>query len=233
MESLPGYVAIVFILTTFVAVAFLLQSVKAAGLQTVPAKLLVFLLPLWILFQAMIGVGGFYQHTDALPPPMLVFGILPPIVVIVVYFIFFSANLIERLPLKLLTLIHIVRIPVELVLYWLFIGKLVPQVMTFAGWNFDILSGVLAIFIYIAAFRGASANRGLLIGFNLIGLGLLANIVTIAVLSIPSPMQKLAFDQPNQAVLLFPYMFLPTVVVPIVLFSHLAALYKTLRGKTN
>ena len=233
MNEMPGYVSIVFILTTFTAVAFLLQAVKAAGLQTVPAKLLLFLMPLWIIFQSILAVGGFYQRTEALPPRMMVFGVLPAIVLIAAYFLFFRANFIDRLPLRLLTLVHVVRIPVEIVLYWLFIGKLVPQIMTFAGWNYDILSGIFAVIVYLIAFRAGAINKPLIIAFNLVGIGLLFNIVSIAVLSIPSPMQQLAFDQPNQAVLLFPYVFLPTLVVPIVLFSHLAALYKTLRGKTN
>jgi len=36
----------------------------------------------------------------------------------------------------------------------------------------------------------------------------------------------LAFDQPNIAVLYFPFSWLPTYVVPVVLFCHLAALRK-------
>jgi hypothetical protein len=46
-------------------------------------------------------------------------------------------------------------------------------------------------------------------------------------------MQQMSFDQPNRAVLFFPYVFLPTIIVPIVLASHLFALYKSLRGKLN
>lgn len=34
MGEIPGYVSIVFIITTFAAVAFLLQGVKAAGLES-------------------------------------------------------------------------------------------------------------------------------------------------------------------------------------------------------
>jgi hypothetical protein len=40
------------------------------------------------------------------------------------------------------------------------------------------------------------------------------------------PAQQLNFDQPNRAVLYFPYVWLPAIVVPIVLFSHLAALWQ-------
>ena len=104
--------------------------------------------------------------------------------------------------------------------------------MTFEGMNFDILSGILAPVVYLIAVRGGNINRGVLIAYNLLGIVLLANIVTIAVMSLPSPMQQMSFEQPNKAVLFFPYVWLPTIVVPIVLFSHLASLWKLAKGKT-
>lgn len=232
MESLPPYVSIVFILTTFVTVGFLLQAIKATGLGSVASKLLLFILPLWILLQAVLGAGGFYQATDKVPPRLFLFGVLPALALIVVYFLFFRRGFIASLPLRHLTLLHVVRVPVELTLLWLFTGGLVPRIMTFEGWNFDILSGLLAPVVYFAAFRGGSSKRTLLIAYNVIGLLLLINIVSIAILSLPTPLQRLAFDQPNRAVLLFPYVWLPTIIVPIVLFSHLAALWKLAKGKT-
>ena len=65
METLPGYVSIVFILTTLAAVFFLLRAGRAAGLQNLPAKILYFLLPLWIIFQGIVSIGGFYQEPPA------------------------------------------------------------------------------------------------------------------------------------------------------------------------
>ena len=226
MESLPAYVSIVFILTTLAAVAFLLRIIKAAGEKTFPYNVLIFLLPTWLIFTGIVSIGGFYQITDSFPPRLMLFGILPAILVGVFYFVFFRKNFIDRMPLKLLTLLHIVRIPVELVLLWLFFGGAVPQVMTFEGWNYDILSGVLALIVGFLAFRNKRVNRPLLIAFNLIGLILLVNIVAIALLSLPTPVQRLGFDQPNIAILYFPYIWLPTVVVPIVFFSHLASIWK-------
>jgi len=79
MDAIPGYVSIVFILTTFASVAFLLQLAKRVGLQTLPSRILVFLLPLSILFQTVLGVGGFYQKDDPLLPRIAVFGIPPAI----------------------------------------------------------------------------------------------------------------------------------------------------------
>ncbi|MEQ1643605.1 MAG: hypothetical protein ABL959_09205, partial [Pyrinomonadaceae bacterium] len=219
METVPGYVSIVFILTTFASVAFLLQTAKYVGLNTLPSRILVFLLPLWIISQTILSVGGFYQRTDSLPPRLAVFGAFPALLLIATFFIFFRKSFVEKLPLGLMTMLHAVRIPVELVLYWLFVAGALPQVMTFEGRNVDIVSGILAPIIALVAFRGGRTNKWLLIGYNLLGLGLLINIVTIAILSAPFPFQSMSFDQPNRAVLFFPYIWLPTIVVPIVLFS--------------
>ncbi len=95
--------------------------------------------------------------------------------------------------------------------------------MTFEGRNFDILSGLTAPIIAWLAFRNGKTNRPLLIVWNIFALLLLINIVADAVLSIPTPFQQLAFEQPNRAVLYFPFVCLPALVVPIVLFSHLAS----------
>lgn len=230
MESVPGYVSSVFIITTFAAIAFLLQAAKRTGLNSLPTRILLFIIPLWLFFQAILATGGFYQITDAMPPRLMLFGVLPALALIVLYFLAFRRPFVEKLPLRVLTLLHVVRIPVELVLYWLFLSGAVPKAMTFAGWNFDILSGLAAPVIYFAAFRGKASKRWLAVAFNLFGLVLLGNIVAIAIISLPTPMQQMAFDQPNRAVLYFPYVWLPTIVVPIVLFAHLTALLQLLRS---
>ena len=98
--------------------------------------------------------------------------------------------------------------------------------MTFEGRNFDILAGITAPLIAWLAFRGGKINRPLLIVWNIFALILLINIVVNAVLSFPSPFQQFAFEQPNLAVLYFPFQWLPSVIVPIVLFSHLASLWQ-------
>jgi hypothetical protein len=233
MEELPGYISIVFILTTFATLAFLLQAIKTVGLERFPSKLFLFLLPLWIFFQAALALGGFYTGTVSWPPRIVLFAVLPTVFLIIAYFVFFRRTFIDRLPLGTLTLLHIVRIPVEIVLYWLFVGRQVPEAMTFAGMNFDIISGILAPVAYIAAIRGGAYRRWILIAYNILGLVLLATIVSIAVMSLQSPLQQMAFDQPNRAVLFFPYVWLPSIVVPIVLFAHLASLWKLFTRRDN
>src|SRR5436190_9492810 len=166
MDSLPAYVSIVFVLTTLAAIGFLMRAMNSAGIKTLPSRILMFLLPLWLMFQGVLALGGFYLKTDVVPPRLAVFAVWPAVLLVVIYFIFFRRSFIERMPLKLLTLVHVVRIPVELVLLWLYLGDQVPRMMTFEGRNFDILSGVLAVITYFVAFRDGQIRRGLLIAFN-------------------------------------------------------------------
>ncbi|MFN0141193.1 MAG: hypothetical protein ACKVQW_14025 [Pyrinomonadaceae bacterium] len=231
MDDVQGYVSVLFILTTIATVGFLFFAIRSVGFKTTAARLLILIVPLWLIVQAVIGIGGFYQRTEGVMPPRLaLYAVLPALLLIAAYFVFFSKELVEKLPLKLLTLLHVIRIPVELVLYSLFVQGAIPEVMTFAGRNYDILSGILAVVVYLAAFRNGAVNRKILIAYNILGLILLANIVTTAVLSLPTPMQQLAFEQPNRAVLYFPYVWLPSFIVPTVLFSHLAALWQLFRA---
>jgi hypothetical protein len=232
IENLPGYVSITFILTTFLTVGFLLNAVKQTVFDTVPAKILIFLLAFWIILQAMLGLNGFHQ-TPAFPPRLVIFGVLPALLLIVAYFVFFRKNFIEKLPLKTLTLLSVIRIAVEIVLMWLFHNRLIPQSMTFEGRNFDILSGLTAPLIFFLAFRGGRVNRPLLIVWNILALALLLNVVITAILAFPAIGSNLAPELQNRAVTFFPYVWLPTVVVPIVFFTHLASLWKLFKNNPS
>ncbi len=226
IEGLPLYVPVVFLLTTLATVWFLLAAAKSVGRDLFSYKLLVFLLPFWLLLTGSLATTPFYRNPEAVPPRVFLYGVWPAVALIIVYFVFFRHAFVENLSIKQLTLLHTVRFPVELVLLWLYQAGQVPQLMTFEGWNFDILSGITAPIVYFLAFRKGGVNRTLLITWNVIALGLLANIVTLAVLSFQGPMQRLAFDQPNVGVTFLPYIWLPAIIVPIVLFSHLASLWQ-------
>lgn len=231
--NLPGYISIVFIATTFLSIGFLFYSIRRIGTVTVAAKVIVAAISFWIFFTASASLSGFYADSSSIPPRVFLFGAFPALLTIIVYFIFFRRNFIELLPLKILTLLSIVRIPVEFVIFWLYQNGQMPQVMTFTGQNFDILSGIAAPIIVLLAFRKNQINRPLLIIWNIAGIILLANIVTTAVLAIPSPFQQIAFDQPNRAVFFFPFIWLPAIIVPIVLFSHLASLWQLIFVKSK
>lgn len=131
---------------------------------------------------------------------------------------------VDSLNARTLTILHLVRVPVEIVLLWLAIHKTIPQLMTFEGRNFDILSGITAPLIYYFGYVAGKMHKSLLLIWNLLCIALLVNVVIIAILAVPTPFQQLAFDQPNIAVLYLPFIWLPAVIVPMVLFAHLVCI---------
>lgn len=178
----------------------------------------------WLLLTGALAYNGFYIETSVTPPRVMLL-IAPPLAVILLLFLLPAGKrFIAKLDIRTLTLLHVLRIPVELVLLWLAVNKLVPFFMTFEGHNFDIFSGLSAPVIHYFVFVKKSLNRNVLIAWNLLCLGLLLNVVITGILSAPTPFQQLAFDQPNVAVLQFPYCWLPAFIVPVVLFAHLVAL---------
>src|SRR3990170_2469968 len=186
MENLPLHVSIVIGLTTLLTLAFVY---KATSYSKPVATGIV----LWLLLQSIISLTGFYTKSYSIPPrfPLL---ILPPLILIVVLFSTGKGRrFIDSLDIKTLTLLHVIRIPVEVVLYWLFLHKVIPEIMTFEGRNFDILSGLTAPLIYYFGFIKRGLHRNVILAWNLICLGLLINIVAHAILSAPFPFQTIAF----------------------------------------
>ena len=97
--------------------------------------------------------------------------------------------------------------------------------MTWHGWNFDVLTGLSAPLVAWLAARGRLGVRGIVV-WNGAGLRLLANVVTIAILSTPTPLRVFANEPANTFVAAWPWVWLPTFLVPAALFGHLLAFRK-------
>ncbi|MBI3233348.1 MAG: hypothetical protein HYZ42_04800 [Bacteroidetes bacterium] len=226
MDNLPTYISIVFGLTTFLTVWLFYKAANNS-------RTFFIIIMAWLALQAVIGISGFYVITTAVPPrfPLLV---LPPFLLILWLFITSSGRkFVDSLDVKTLTLLHTIRIPVEIVLLWLSMYQMIPVLMTFEGRNFDIISGLTAPIVFYYGYIKQKLSRNILLLWNFVCLGLLVNIVTNAVLSVQTPFQKFAFDQPNIGILHFPFVWLPCCVVPIVLLSHLATIRQLLLEKKN
>ncbi|MDJ1483199.1 hypothetical protein QNI16_22060 [Cytophagaceae bacterium YF14B1] len=221
METLPLYISLIFVLITLLTVFAFYKAAKQS-------KVTLFVILSWLIIQMMVSYTGFYTNTQAIPPRSIFF-LAPPLLCICILSITSSGKyFLSQLDIKTLTLLHSIRIPVELVLFWLFSYKVIPEVMTFEGRNLDILSGLSAPFIYYFGFVRQQLNRTVLLVWNILCLVLLLNVVIHAILSFPYPFQQFGFDQPNIAVLHFPFVWLPSGVVPLVLLSHIASIRQLL-----
>lgn len=225
MENLPLYVPITFGLTVLLALYLFYRATQSASVGLILLG--------WIAVQTALGLSGFYQVVNPTPPrfPLL---LLPPLLTIItVMSTKRGQRLIDGLNLRLLTLFHVVRLPVEVVLFWLFVQGAVPQLMTFEGRNYDILSGLSAPVVYYVGFVRKRLSRTALIIWNVMCLGLVLNIAINGLLSARTPFQQFAFEQPNIALAHFPFVLLPTLLVPMVIFAHLAAIRQLRTLKTS
>jgi hypothetical protein len=235
IDDLPLYIFLTFVVTTVATLLLFIWTVRSSKSERTKGKTTPIFIGLtsWLAIQAAITLKNIYnEDTNSFPPKIMLIGILPMMLTIIALFLTTRGrHFIDSLPLKNLTWVNVVRIPVEIVLLWLFLNKAVPKLMTFEGRNFDILAGITAPIIAYFAFTKQTIKRNGLLIWNVICLGLLLNIVINALFSVPSPAQKFAFDQPNIAILFFPFSWLPTFVVPIVLFGHLASIRQLSRSK--
>jgi hypothetical protein len=203
-----------FLITTLL---FLLFFYLATGRD----KRVLFVSIFWLMLISSISLTGFFINTNTIPPRFLI---------VLIGNIVFIAFLYTRLKAVALDyryamLVHALRVPVEITLYFLFLRKQVPEIMTFNGLNFDIIIGISALIYFILSqlFKVNLGKKTLLI-WNIVGLLFLMNIVVIAILSAPLPIQQLSFEQPNIAVLTYPYILLPSFIVPIVISTHIISI---------
>jgi len=193
-----------------------------------PKKLTLGIL-LWSFVHSLLAFLGFYANTST-APPRVVF-IMFPLVFFVIYGLRPKQQkwfMQQRNPV-FSSMLHIVRFPIELVLYGLFLEKMVPELMTFEGRNYDIIIGCTAPILSWLILKGRLGRVGQLV-WNVVGLAMVLAVLVNGVLSAELPFQQFAFNQPNVAVLYFPFVLLPAMIIPIAIWTHLSDIIRLRAG---
>lgn len=174
---------------------------------------------LWFGIPALLATSGALLVFDRKPPPFMLMMLALLIATAVLAFSSIGTRLARQVPLALLVGAQGFRLPLELVMHQAASEGVMPVQMSYSGHNFDIVTGGTALLmaLLIATDR---APRGLVLAWNLMGLGLLINIVTIAIISTPL-FAAYGPEQLNTWVADFPYVWLPGVLVPAALLGHL------------
>ena len=218
MNYLPLPIIVFFLGVTALALFLFGKAVRGSR----PASLISLV---WMVLQSAIALSGFYLITNTIPPHFIL-AIAPPVILIAGLFVTEAGRrFVDRMNLKWCILVHIIRIFVEATLYWLFLYKQVPALMTFEAGNLDILAGLTVPFVWWAFNTGRIGRRGLFIWNTLCLLSVL-NALARAMLSAPFRFQRFGFQQPTIAILHFPFVLLPAFIVPSVLLCHFAVFRK-------
>src|SRR5688572_11313947 len=168
----------------------------------------------WAIIVSAVSIIGIMANFEIFP-----FNIGPLLIIPFIAIILFTFSRTLREVLPHIHPAHIIRLQVfrvfvEILLWFLFIDDLLPVQMTFEGRNFDVLSGLTAPLVALLAFKN-KISKPVLITWNLICLGLLINIVTVAVMSMPTPFRYFMNEPANTIVAQFPISWLPTFLVPL------------------
>lgn len=179
---------------------------------------------LWAVAVAVASFTGFTQRFDLFPVNIAPLLAVPLIGIIVITFSKSTGRVLQAVPLKTLTYLQVFRVFVEILLWMLFVQNIIPVQMTFEGLNFDIIAGVTApVMAYFFA-----DNKKVMIIWNVLCLGLLINIVTIAILSTPTFLRVFMNEPANTIVTVFPFIFLPAFLVPLAYGLHFLSFRKLL-----
>ena len=114
MENVSMLINILFVVTVIAAVLLFWRATQYS-------RRVIILVSIWIILQSVLGIKGFYTNWDASPArfPMM---IIPAVIFIIILFLTTRGrNFIDSLNLETLTILHTIRIPVEISLYYLFI----------------------------------------------------------------------------------------------------------------
>ena len=177
---------------------------------------------LWVGLVGLLAWKGFFSDFSKKPPGPLLTVLLPLPVVFAAAFSKKGSQLIKSVPPYWLVGMQSFRILVEIVLWRAFLHNLLPIQMTFEGYNFDGLSGVLAIaFAFILRKKWSSS---FVLVYNMIAISLLINILVIAALSMPTPFRYFMNEPPNTLIGEFPFIYLPAVLVVIAYSLHIFSL---------
>jgi hypothetical protein len=181
----------------------------------------------WMALTWATAESGILRRWDLFPPP---FAGLVLVIIVVAVGITFSGlgrRLAQFLPLWVLVAVQAFRLPLELAMHGLAERGIMPVQMTYTGRNFDIVTGATAIVVASATAKHIGGRR-LVFAWNVLGLGLLVNVVTIAIMSTPA-VRYFGDANLNVFVTYTPYVWLPAVMVLAALAGHLV-IFRALRG---
>ncbi len=169
MAHTPFSLILFFLLTTLVALFLLVKA-------TNNSRLVLVLSIAWLGLQSVISLKGFYTVSNGFPPRFfLVIG--PPLLTILVLLLTGSGKrFLAGINLKWATLLHSVRMLVEITLYFLVVYKQASVLVSIEGGNIDFFAGLTAPIIWWAYSKRRIGRKGLL-AWNIISLVSLGNAV--------------------------------------------------------
>lgn len=232
MDSLPAYSVtepdvLAFVLIPLALVAALTWATdvawRRAGCSPTETRRAIFIVlaaaTAWMTLTHVMADRGVLRDWDGRPPAFILLAAAIFTLAAAIAFSRLGARLARHIPLWMLVAVQAFRFPLEVAMHRMAERGIMPDQMSYGGRNFDIVTGFTA-FVVALVIRSGRGGRSLALAWNVVGLALLVNIVSIAILSTP----RFAWfgpDRLNVWVTYPPFVWLPAVMVLSALAGHL------------
>lgn len=217
-----------FLLLVLVVALATIRGLRRAGVDWTVVLALVIT---YLAIPALLARAGALDRYDPMPAPaILLLGGLAALTAVLVLMTSVGARLTLGVSLGAVVALQSFRIPVEWMLYRLYVDGMVPVQMTWEGRNLDVVTGVTGLLLGAWLLSGRTVPYAVVLGWNLLGLMLLANIVGTAVLSTPVSFRRFTEGPPNLLPSTFPWIWLPSFLVQVAWGSHLLV-FRRLRAR--
>jgi hypothetical protein len=180
----------------------------------------------WMSITWAAAQSGILRNWDQTPPPFAFLVIAIVALAAALAWSPLGLRLARFIPLWILVAVQSFRLPLELAMHEMSERGIMPAQMSYSGLNFDIVTGATAI-IVSAVVWSRRGGRRLVATWNVLGLLLLINIVTIAILATPR-FRYFGDEALNTWVMDAPFVWLPAVMVLAALAGHLL-IFRALR----
>lgn len=183
----------------------------------------------WFAFVYIWSRFGLFSKFEWFPFNAMPMVLIPLIVILIFTLSKTVKEILVHIPQESLIKLQSFRFYVEVLLWALYASALLPIQMTFEGQNFDIITGVTAVLLTtkLGSFMLLDKlPRFAIILWNILGLGLLINIVAIAILSMPTSFRYFMNEPANTIVAEFPISLLPAFLVPLAYMLHILSIRK-------
>lgn len=212
----------------FAALAIVVQFVFLIGVYFAyrerPNVATVFLVTMvasgaWLMLTFVAARAGKLRF-DTQPPTMM---LLIMVIFVIAFGLAFSrfGKQLATLPLVALVGFQAYRLPLELMMHRAYEDGIMPVQMSFSGRNFDIVTGTTAALLGAALYLRPGLPVIFVKIWNWMGILLLANVLVIAILSMPTPLRKFHNEPSNVWVSQAPWVWLPAVFVLLAIAGHI------------
>jgi hypothetical protein len=198
-------------------IALGLNAVRRAAPAALPRASLI--VAAWVALFGALAASGLLAQFDRRPPPIVFMMAATIFGGILLGRSALVGRIVQTVPLWALVLAQSFRLPLELVMHQAALERVMPNALSFSGYNFDIVTGATAIVVALALRTGAP--RKLAFAWSVLGSACLVAIAVIAIVTSPM-LAALGPHEVNTWVARLPFVYLPTVLVTFAIAGHFA-----------